>query len=259
MRRTLYATVALSMLLSGCKVKELAEKAKIARDLNKSGSTINLMKNVADDKYTPPADGKLTDNQIKMYLKVREHEKAIVQVAKKQFEDQAKKADKEKNSIAGMMDGFKAMGSAADLVTADIRAAKDLGFNTQEYLWVKGQVIAASAQAISDKMGEAMNAQLEASYQQMKKASDEAKDEQTKKMYAETLAGMEKGRAEMQQAKTADPTVTYNRELLSHYENAIAALVNETAKYSDDPNAQKQAEELTKKIDDAKANAGKNQ
>jgi hypothetical protein len=258
MRRTICATVVLSLALTGCKVKELAEKAKIESDLNKNGSTLNLMKNVADDKYTPPADGKLTDNQIKMYLKVREHEKAIVQVAKKQFEERAKKADKEKNSLAGMMDGFKAMGSAADLVTADIRSAKDLGFNTQEYLWVKGQVIAASTQAFADKMGDAMNAQMEASYQAMKKAHDEAKDETTKKMYAESLAGMEKGRAEMQQEKKVDPTVAYNRELLSHYENAISALLSETTKYSDDPNAQKQADELTKKLDAEKANAGKN-
>jgi len=259
MRRTLYATVVLSLVLSGCKVKELADKAKIEHDLNKNGSTLNLMKNVADDKYTPPADGKLTDNQIKMYLKVRDHEKAIVQVAKKQFEDRAKQADKEKNSLAGMMDGFKAMGSAADLVTADIRAAKDLGFNTQEYLWVKGQVIAASSQAFADKMGDAMNAQMDASYQQMKKAYDEAKDEQTKKMYADTLAGMEKSRAEMAEAKKVDPTVAYNRELLSHYENELTALLNESAKYSDDPNAQKQAEEMTKKLEAEKANAGKNQ
>jgi len=259
MRRTLYATIALCVVLTGCKVKELAEKAKAEHDLNKTGSTLDLMKNVADDKYTPPSDGKLTDAQIKMYLKVREHEKVIVQVAKKQFEQNAKAADQKKNSIAGMMDGFKAMGSAADLVTADIRAAKDLGFNTQEYLWVKGQVIAASTQAFADKMGDAMNQQMEASYQQMKKAYDEAKDEQTKKMYADTLAGMEKGRAEMQQAKTVDPTVAYNRELLSHYENAIAALVNESTKYSDDPNAQKQADELTKKLDAEAKNAGKTQ
>jgi hypothetical protein len=259
MRRTLYATVVLSVALSGCKVKELAEKAKIEHDLNKSGSTINLMKNVADDKYTPPADGKLTDNQIKMYLKVREHEKAIVQVAKKQFEERAKKADKEKNSLAGMMDGFKAMGSAADLLTSDIRAAKDLGFNTQEYLWVKGQVVAASSQALADKMGDAMNAQMDAGYQQMKKAYDEAKDEQTKKLYADSLASMEKTRAEMQQEKKVDPTVAYNRELLSHYENELAAFLNESAKYSDDPNATKAAEEMTKKLDEEKANAGKNQ
>ena len=262
MRRTLYATVALCVLLSGCKAKELVEKARIEHDLNKTGSTVNLMKDVANDKYTPPADGKLTDSQIKMYLKVREHEKAIVKVAKEQFEARAKAADKSKNSIAGMMEGFKAMGSAADLVTADIRAAKELGFNTQEYLWVKGQIIAASSSAFADKMGDAMNTQMDAAYKEMKKNYDEAKDETTKKMYAESLAQMEKGRREMAAEKPkADPTVEYNRELLSHYENAMTALLNESAKYSDDPNAnaQKAADEMSKKIDEAKANAGKNQ
>jgi hypothetical protein len=53
-----------------------------------------------------------------------------------------------------MMEGFKTMGSAADMLTADIRAAKDLGYNTQEYLWVKSQVLAASSAAMMAKMAE---------------------------------------------------------------------------------------------------------
>ena len=252
MRRTFYAVVALCVLLSGCKAKELAENAKIARDLDKRGSTIDLMKNVADDKYTPPTDGKLTDDQIKMYLKVREHEKQIVQVAKEQMDAHAKAADKSKNSLAGMMEGFKTLGSAADLATADIRAAKDLGFNTQEYLWVKGQILAASTAAFADKMGDAMNAQMDAAYKEMKKNYDEAKDENTKKAYADTLATMEKSRAEAS-APTVDPTVKYNRDLLSKYENAMSALLNESSKYADKPgDASKAADELTKKLDEAK-------
>lgn len=261
MRRTLYAVVALCVLLSGCKAKELAEKANIARDLDKRGSTVDLMKDVANDKYTPPADGKLTDAQIKMYLKVREHEKQIVQVAKEQMEAHSKAADKSKNSIAGMMEGFKTLGSAADLATADIRAAKDLGFNTQEYLWVKGQILAASAAAFSDKVGGAMNAQMDAAYREMKKNYDEAKDETTKKAYADSLATMEKSRAAMTPPDTkADPNLTYNRELLSHYENAMAAIVNETGKYTDQQgDASKAADELSKKLDEAKQKAQQQQ
>src|SRR5438477_11804808 len=123
-----------------------------------------------------------------MYLKVRDHEKAIAQVAKKeaqQHADAAKKAGDK--SIAGMMESFKTMGSAADMLTADIRAAKDLGFNTQEYLWVKGQILAASTADMGEKIATSMNAQMDASYQQMKKAYDEAKDEQTKAMYKQSL------------------------------------------------------------------------
>src|SRR5438105_4315854 len=131
MRRTLPVVIFVSLALFGCRAKELAEKASIKNDLQKRG-TMDLMKQVADDKYTPPADGKLTDGQIQMYLKVREHEKQIAQVAKQEAQQHAAAADKAGDkSIAGMMEGLKTMGSVADLVTADIRAAKDLGYNTQ--------------------------------------------------------------------------------------------------------------------------------
>jgi hypothetical protein len=259
MRRTLYAVVALCVLLTGCKAKELAEKASIARDLDKRG-TLDLMKQTAEDKYTPPADGKLTDSQIKMYLKVREHEKVIAQVAKEQLQQHAEAAKKAGDkSIGGMMEGFKGLGSLADFATADIRAAKDLGFNTQEYLWVKGKVLEASSAAMADKMTEAINAQMDASYQQMKKAHDEAKDETTKKMYADSLAGFEKSRQEGQaQKQQADPAVAYNRELISHYEDALNALANEIAKYSDKPvDTKKAVQDFEKKVDEARQQTGK--
>ena len=86
MRRMIPARLALSVVLSGCKVKELADKAQIAKDLDKKG-TVDLMKEVANDKYDPPKDGKLTEAQVQMYLKVRQHEKDIAKVAKQQMEE----------------------------------------------------------------------------------------------------------------------------------------------------------------------------
>ena len=204
MRRTLSAVLMLSMALAGCKAKEAFDKAKISQDLDKHG-TMDLMKNVSKDKYEPPADGKLTDAQMQMYLKVRGHEKDIARVARKEAQahaDAAKKAGEK--SIAGMMEGFKTMGSAADMLTADIRAAKDLGYNTQEYLWVKGQVLAASSAAMMSKMAEASSASMDSAYEQMKKSYDEAKDDQTKKMYKEMVDNYDKQRAEMKKDSAAN-------------------------------------------------------
>src|SRR4051794_1418283 len=161
MRRTLSAVLMLSMALAGCKAKEAIDKAKISQDLDKRG-TMDLMKDISKDKYDPPADGKLTDAQIQMYLKVRGHEKDIAQVARAEAQKHAAAADKAGNkSISGMIEGFKTLGSAADMFTADIRAAKDLGYNTQEYLWVKGQVLAASSAAIGEKMQQSLAAQMD--------------------------------------------------------------------------------------------------
>lgn len=261
MRRIIPAVLALSVVLIGCKAKELVDKASIAGDLKKRG-TIDLMKEVSEDKYTPPADGKLTDAQVQMYLKVREHEKAIAQVAKQELQKHSEEAKKAGDkSIGSMMEGLKGLNALGEFATADIRAAKDLKYNTQEYLWVKSQILEASTSAAAEKMGEAMNANMDASYQQMKKSYAEAKDEQTKKIYADMLANMDKSRQEMKQSKEPEkPALAYNRQLLSKYEGALNAWAQEMAKYEDKPGeAQKNVDQWQKDIDksiqEAKAKA----
>jgi hypothetical protein len=260
MRRTLSAVLMLSMALAGCKAKEALDKAKISQDLDKHG-TMDLMKDVSKDKYEPPADGKLTDAQMQMYLKVRGHEKDIAQVARKEAQahaDAAKKAGEK--SIAGMMEGLKTMGSAADMLTADIRAAKDLGYNTQEYLWVKGQVLAASSAVMMSKMAEATNASMDGAYEQMKKSYDEAKDDQTKKMYKEMVDNYDKQRAEMKKESAANisPSIAYNQQLIAKYDGALNALATEMSKFEEKPGeAQKSMDEFAKGIDKAVADAKK--
>jgi len=252
MRRMLPAVLCLSVVFAGCKAKEVIDQAKIASDLNKTGSTYKLMKDVSNDKYTPPADGKLTDSQVQMYLKVREHEKDIAKVAKQQLQQHA---DAAKNagdkSIAGMIEGFKGLGSVADLATSDIRAAKDLGYNTQEYLWIKGQVLAVSTTAVMQKVGDAMSAQMDASYQQMKKAYDEAKDDQTKNMYKGMLDAFEKQKQDSAASQPKeDPALAYNRQLLSKYENVLNAYTSEMGKYEEkDGDAKKSMDQFQKDLD----------
>jgi hypothetical protein len=258
MRRTLSAVLMLSIALAGCKAKEAFDKAKISQDLDKRG-TMDLMKDVSKDKYNPPSDGRLTDSQMQMYLKVREHEKDIAQVARKEAQahaDAAKKAGEK--SIAGMMEGFKTLGSAADMLTADIRAAKDLGYNTQEYLWVKSQVMTASSAAMMAKVSEATNASFDSAYTQMKKSYDEAKDDQTKKIYKDMLDNYDKQRAEMktQSASELSPAVAYNQQLISKYDGALNAVAAEMAKWEEKPgDAKKSMDDFQKGIDKAVADA----
>ena len=258
MRRTLLAGLCLVVALSGCKAKELAEKAAIAHDLEKHGSTIDLLKKTAEDQYTAPADGKLTEAQVQMYLKVREHEKAIAQVAKQQLEqhsDAAKKAGEK--SLAGMVEGFKSLGSVGDFLTADIRAAKDLGYNTQEYLWVKGQILAVSTSVMGEKMAQAMNASMDQSYTQLKKAYDEATDDNMKNAYKESLDALDKQKQEQAAEKqNEDPALAYNKQLVSKYENALNAFANEMAKFDDKPgDAEKKMQDWQKDMDKATADA----
>jgi hypothetical protein len=250
MQRSLSVLLCLSLALAGCKAKELADKAAISKDLDKRGTT-DLMKEVANDSYDPPQDGRLAEAQIQMYLKVREHEKKIAEVAKAELKQHAENADKKGDkSIGGFMEGMKALGSAADLMTADIRAAKDLGYNTQEYLWVKQQILAASTAQMAEQFSNAMAANFDKAYTEAKKAHDEAKDEQTKKLYADVLAGYDKSKQEMTaQKQEVDPAAAYNRQLLSKYENALNAYAHELSKYEDKPGeVNKAMDEMQKKL-----------
>ena len=260
MRRMTPAILALAVVLSGCKVKELADKANIAKDLEKHG-TIDLMKDVSKDKYDPPKDGKLTEAQIQMYLKVRQHEKDIAKVAKDEMEKHSKAADQAKHSLSGVFEGIKTMQSAGAFFTADIRAAKDLGFNTQEYLWVKGQIMAASVTAFAEGLTNAMSAQQEAAMAQAKKAYEEAKDEQTKQMYKQMLDSYAQTVKEGKETTSAVPAeVAYNRQLLKKYDNELAAFTNELGKFENkDGEAKASVDELQKKLDEATKNAKQSQ
>jgi hypothetical protein len=258
MRRIMPAILVLSVLVFGCKVKELAEKAQIAKDLDKRG-TIDLMKDVSNDKYDPPSDGKLTEAQVQMYLKVRTHEKDIAKVALEQAQQHSKAADASKNSLSGVMEGFKTLSSAAQFATADIRAAKDLGYNTQEYLWVKGQVMVVSTTAFAETVTKAMSAQMDAAYQQTKKAYDEAKDDQTKQMYKQMLDGYAQTVKEGKEATAnQDPALVYNRQLLKKYDTELAAFTAELSKYEPkEGDAKKTIDEMQKNMNKAVEDAKK--
>ena len=162
-------------------------------------------------------------------------------------------------SIGGMIEGFKTMSAAAEMLTADLRAAKDLHYNTAEYQWVKGQILAASTTAYAEKMGQVLNASMDSSYQQMKKQYDEAKDAQTKQALKPMLDSLEQQRTEQaKQQQQIDPALTYNRQLLSKYENALNAFAQELSKYEDKPGeAKKSVDEFQKNVDKAVQDAKK--
>lgn len=248
MRRTLILIPCFVLALFACKGK--VEKASIAKDFKERGTT-DLMKEVANDSYDPPQDGRLSDVQVQMYLKVREHEKKIAQVAKAELEKHAEEAKKKGDkSIGGFMEGMKALGSAADFLTADIRAAKDLGYNTQEYLWVKQQIMAASTAEMAEQFSNAMAANFDKAYAEAKKAHDEAPDESTKKLYADVLASYDKSKQETASAQTEDPAIAYNKQLLAKYENALNAFAHELSKYENKPGEAQKAVEAAGKIND---------
>jgi hypothetical protein len=214
------------------------EKSKedVSESLKDRGTT-EVLKKAADDKYTAPADGRLTDAQVQMYLKVREREKDIVKVAREEAQAHAKKAEAAgEKSIGGMMEAFKTLGSVADLATADIRAAQELGYNTAEYQWVKTTILGVSTADVSQQLATATGQMMDANYAQLKKQYDTATDPATKQALGEALAQYDKSKAEMAkqaEGQQKDPAYEYNKQLISKYEATINAFATELAKYSD--------------------------
>ena len=229
--------VLLSAALAACGAGEKLDEASIADDLSDRG-TRELLEETADDTYEAPEDGRLSEAQVAMYLKVREHEKQIADVARKQLEEKAKKADENKGtaSLAGMVSAFSAVGSLADLATADIRAAADLGYNTAEYTWVKEQILGAAGWEMGRKNAEAMTAMMDASVAQLRKQHDEATDATTKQMFAQMLAEYEKNSKESaaQQAEVSpeDAANAFNYELISKRSDARTIFAYEWSKWT---------------------------
>jgi hypothetical protein len=87
--------------------------------------TRELMAEVAKARYDPPADGLLTEEQVRMYLAVKSREAQI------------------RENAAGDSEEGSDPGTAGDLATADLRAAQELGYNPKEYAWVEERVLEA--------------------------------------------------------------------------------------------------------------------
>ena len=259
MRRTkvLVGTAVIAMALAGCGAKEKLSEAAIADDLSDRG-TQELLEEAANDTYDAPADGRLTDAQVQMYMKVREHEKKIADVARKDLETKAAdvKANEGKATLAGMMDAFSAVGSLADIATADIRAAKDLGFNTAEYQWVKEQVLGAAGWDITRKSAQAMNAMMDSNYAQLKKQHDEAQDATTKQMLATMIQEYDKQKADAAATAEKDPAEAahaYNFELIAKRSDAATVFAYEMSKWTGQSTEEltKSAADYNQQLDDA--------
>src|SRR5258707_2856111 len=123
----------------GCQAKPAADEASIQKGLHQKG-TANLMDEVAKaPEYHPPADGRLTEAQVRMYLDVRQREQQIREVALKQRQEAGEPApaDSGVDQLA-YVEALKTVGDQpdrADIATADLRAVQELGFNPKEYGW----------------------------------------------------------------------------------------------------------------------------
>lgn len=217
--------------VSGCKGKRGEDEASIQKRLEEKG-TVDLMDQVSKaPEYQPPADGRLTGRQIEMYLEVRRREQKIREVAVKNLKAKEDKARAEKRDV-GFFEAMKAVGDIADVATADLRAAQELGYNPKEYSWVKERVLEAqmlqTTKALNRQMAQGQQAFLRMLEEQRRAATDEAQRAEIDGQ----IERMKKGAAET--AADGDPAKEYNAGLIARYRDDFDELQAEERRISEE-------------------------
>ncbi|HEY4591202.1 MAG TPA: hypothetical protein VIJ61_02270, partial [Thermoanaerobaculia bacterium] len=187
--------------------------------------TASLMDEVAKaPDYHPPADGQLTDAQVKMYFDVRQREQQIREVASKELQDKG----------GTFLESLKTVGDhseTADIATADLRAAQELGFNPKEYGWVKERVLEAQMQ----ETALALSRQIAQSRQQVLAQLEQRRQETTdpvQKAQIERQIEDFNHNAQAAAVTAADPVRQANAALLARYKDDLTRLQTEDQRIS---------------------------
>ena len=190
---------------TGCHARSGDDAAQAA----KKEDTVDLMKEAAKAKYKAPRDGQLTDEQVRMYLQIKERES--------QIRDEASRAvaQRESQPKTASDNPFDALGDVGELATADLRAAKELGHNLKEYQWVRDRIQEAQMAEVGRNLNQQVAgsrdkyiADLEA---KKKGVTDPAK-------IAEIDKEIQEFRGDAQAAAPgAGPGVDHNIQLLAQY------------------------------------------
>jgi hypothetical protein len=119
----------------------------------------------------------------------------------------------------------------ADIATADLRAAQELGFNPKEYGWVKERVLEAQMQetalGLSQQIAQSRQqvlAQLEQSRQETADPVQKAQIERQIEDFNQNLHGAS--------VAAADPVRQANATLLARYKDEIVRLQTEDQRIS---------------------------
>jgi hypothetical protein len=191
-------------------------------------------------RYTPPADGRLTAAQVRMFLAVRERECRIREAAALATAASAAAAPRREAPLAGPADHGRASapsrpsagpggapaaaGAGAETLgaAADLRAAQEMHVNPREYDWVRERVLeaetAATALALHQKMTAGREQLLAHKRREIETMTDPA-------ARAAAQRDLEDWRRALQGSEpSAPPAVRANMALLAHYRAPLARL-----------------------------------
>jgi hypothetical protein len=215
--------ISTALLVAGCK-GDPPEEEKAA------GPTrpMDVMNEVAKAKYNPPADGRLTEKQVEMYIAVKEREREIREAGVREMEAKVKAREAEERE-AGLAESMESVGDVVGLTMADLRAALELGQNPKEYTWVKDRVAEAQVAEANRILGERVDqnrAEYLAMLEQERKAAATEQERAAIDRQVEEFQRKPGG-----DAAEASPAIRHNMALLAKYrEELLDAQFRDVAK-----------------------------
>jgi hypothetical protein len=190
MRRAIPAVLPLLLVSVFCRYdSEVPERTSASRRVE--------TKQPEDEEFKTPPDGKLVARQVEMYITVQRRALELAGESPLGVEEKP------------------AVEKLADLATADLRAAVELGYDTNEYRWVKEKVIEAGLGIMADSLDSSMKVVESASLQGLENLRGETTSREEPARLDEEVAG---AKADERAA------LTHNRRLLEQYREQLAAL-----------------------------------
>jgi hypothetical protein len=197
-RRAVTAVLSGALLLAvACRQPD--DRAAIQERLRAKG-TAEVVREAAAARYVPPADGRLTNAQVRVYLRVRERESRIREAA-------ALAAQRRRD---------------VGLAAADLRASQELRVNPKEYAWVRERVLEAEAAATTQALYQKMVAGREQLLARMRRDRDALTDPEQRAAAERQIEDWKRG---LQASEpVAPPAVRANVTLLARYREPRARL-----------------------------------
>lgn len=197
-------TFLLCSVVLGCG-RETAEQKKTEEKVRQM-TTAEVMDLVTKATYQPPANGQLTEAQLRMYLEIKRRAREI-------------------------RAALPAAPGQEPAALADLRAAVELGHNPKELSWVQERVleawIALRGQELDRKIAASRNRMLRELEAQLKSTTDPRQRAEIQQQIAEI-------RAAAPLSNAAPPAVGHNAALVQRYESEVArAFAEERAPQED--------------------------
>lgn len=146
--------------LAGCGDPDAPSSPPSAAPLPRAGAS--------RDVYRPPADGRVTPQQVEIYLGVLDRVR---------LDRKAGKTPPPSDPLTS--------------VPADLAAARVRGVNTEEFLWVKERVLEAEAASMTARLNASVLAMLDRTLADLKARKADAADEGSRKLVVEQIANFE--------------------------------------------------------------------